>query len=713
MLTHILLIVSILSLIAGIFSLCFLKLPTPNRYFFTGYIFSVGIWALGLFISLGLKADVVYTYGGFEYLITQILFVAAANVFVMSYLFIASYHKENFRLDKKLKGSLFLLLLFSFFMIFTDQVIESFKVHEAGFIEPALGKAAGLLTLLILYCYGLSIFTLYKRIKSESRSIIRGQLKMMFYGYVFFITGMIITNWFLPVYFENPKLNNTGPLFFIFEALFFIYAVNQYRFLDIRLALMQSLKVLLSFALAVFSVFYASLFLINSGLFDWPIWQVVVLGSAVSVLFYFFWRKVLESSFFYPTFGTQCARVCEQSMGDFRNERFVYNSIEEFERALQKLFVDGMGLEKARLVSLDGRNMKKYESLIPYLKKDGVLVTEEVPYLELRQGREFGISENLLKEGAVFLPLRGPVAGIVGLLVLGKKAREIYLGREISALKNFSYYLSLTFVSLLYNKDLQREVKQKTKQLKKKNIELEDSYAELERLGKAKDVFLSIASHELRTPMTVIKGYSDFLLSGDFGKLTKDQNEFVSYIYESTEDLISLVNNILDVSRIESGKMEFFPESVETRPFFKKILEGFGRSVAARNIKFTFDISSDLPDSFMIDPSVIKLIFTNLIGNAFKFTDEGGSVSVFVKEKKGDLYLEVKDTGVGISESYLERLFERFSQEENYLQHNQKGTGLGLYIVHRVVDQLGGAIKVESKEGVGTQFLINLPYIKI
>jgi signal transduction histidine kinase len=234
----------------------------------------------------------------------------------------------------------------------------------------------------------------------------------------------------------------------------------------------------------------------------------------------------------------------------------------------------------------------------------------------------------------------------------------------------------------------------------------------LKELDKAKDSFLSIASHELRTPMTAIKGYIDLMLSGHFGHLDERQKHFLGRIFHRTDELLDLINDMLDISRLEANRMQFRLVDIRAFDLMKDVVADYGAICAKKHIK----IKLENPDKFNIkmktDAEKLKEIFNNLIGNAYKFTPEKESITVRLrkpKNKPGFVQFEVQDTGIGIPKDQFGAIFEKFRQVENYLQKSQKGTGLGLSITKGMIDKLGGEIWVESTLGKGSTFFFTLP----
>lgn len=228
-----------------------------------------------------------------------------------------------------------------------------------------------------------------------------------------------------------------------------------------------------------------------------------------------------------------------------------------------------------------------------------------------------------------------------------------------------------------------------------------------EKTSKLKDQFLANMSHEIRTPVTGILGMSEVLSETS---LDSDQQNYLQVIRDSSSILLDLINDILDLAKIEAGKLELFPERFDLREFMKKISSMFEHQFIKKNVQFHISIHEDVPEFFVTDTRRLKQVLINLLGNALKFTDTG-YVSVKISKLEDNagnqvpsLLFRVRDTGAGISENYQKQIFEKFEQiTDNYVKQ-AVGTGLGLPITKELVKLLGGEIGLESKPGEGSLF---------
>ncbi len=227
-----------------------------------------------------------------------------------------------------------------------------------------------------------------------------------------------------------------------------------------------------------------------------------------------------------------------------------------------------------------------------------------------------------------------------------------------------------------------------------------------------KDDLLSRATHEIRTPMTVVKGYTDFLLMGDYGELNPGQKETIQRVHQNTENLLNMVDSILEMTRLESDKAQFLFEHFYLRSFLESLQDDFLYLYKTKLISLTFSNPNDFDPMIFTDQEKLRCILHNLLGNAYKFTPENGEIELrmeaFSLPDCEDEYVKisVSDNGCGISPEDQEMIFEKF-----HMAHERQyaGTGLGLNIVKKLVGKLGGEIWVHSVEGVGSTFEFFLP----
>lgn len=223
-----------------------------------------------------------------------------------------------------------------------------------------------------------------------------------------------------------------------------------------------------------------------------------------------------------------------------------------------------------------------------------------------------------------------------------------------------------------------------------------------------KTEFVATASHELRTPLTSISGYIDLLLLNTLGPINEQQRQFLSVVKNNTERLNAILNDLLDMSRIEAGQVRLQRRPVVLDQLLQDSVMEMHQQWSDKNISWAIDVPPDMPP-IIADVDRLRQIMINLISNAYKYTRDGGRIDLIVRNGGDDVNIAIKDTGVGIAEKDKEHIFTRFYRTENPLKEQAGGTGLGLSITKSLVELHGGRIWFDSVEGVGTTFTVQLP----
>lgn len=249
--------------------------------------------------------------------------------------------------------------------------------------------------------------------------------------------------------------------------------------------------------------------------------------------------------------------------------------------------------------------------------------------------------------------------------------------------------------------DLENKVESRTSELKK-------ALEELKKISRRKSDFISSVSHELRTPLTSIKGYASILLSGNLGALPEQVKERLEKVNRHSDELVHFINDLLDISRIESGKVIMKREPCELTKIVEKIIDLLSVQLKEKDIELHADVAKDA-NSIIVDKQQIERVFINIIGNAIKFTPPKGKITIRSKKINEAAQVDITDTGCGIPEEAKEAIFEEFYRVDNPINQQAKGTGLGLALVKTIIESHGGKIWVESKIDKGSTFSFTLP----
>jgi signal transduction histidine kinase len=257
---------------------------------------------------------------------------------------------------------------------------------------------------------------------------------------------------------------------------------------------------------------------------------------------------------------------------------------------------------------------------------------------------------------------------------------------------------------------LEQKVQEKTVELTEVNESLMESFEKLQQMDRMKDEFLANMSHELRTPLNAVIGFSGLLLQESTERIPEDVREDLEIILQNGRNLLSMIDSILDLSKIEAGKFELEHQEMDPLPVLEYVRSLATALILDRPIRFTYS-----PPSWRVtingDPQRFKQVLTNLVGNAVKFT-ERGEVTVSVEKTGGKLRIAIEDTGIGMNQEEINRLFKPFQQVDGSITRRFGGTGLGLALSQRLIGLMDGRIVVESTKGRGSKFIVEVPILR-
>ena len=315
----------------------------------------------------------------------------------------------------------------------------------------------------------------------------------------------------------------------------------------------------------------------------------------------------------------------------------------------------------------------------------------------------------LLEQAGTIRTTSELLAAVVFLLIgIGTYFAERFFTGEIRTLlawireartKNFQNF---TAFAPVLSED---EIGQLGKEMRESIVYFQNVEAREKQIVEQKSEFISVAAHQMRTPLTGLRWGIERLLATETG--TEERKKLGVGVYATAERMISLVDDLLDVAKLEDGKFGYKFRKADVVSLIKKLIAHFDLIAKSRNIAVNLE-APDLQEVYA-DPDRIETVISNLVSNALDYTKESGSVTISLKDEGNRIRLAVKDTGIGIPGTYVHDLFNKFSRADNAVRMRPDGSGLGLYIVRNIVEKHGSKIDVDSKEGVGSTFSFTLP----
>ncbi len=611
-------------------------------------------------------------------------------------------------------------LIIAFMTLIPNLIIES--VDHVRNQESIINFGWGYYIFYIAYIILMFNWAILIHVKTFHRSsgIHKLQTKYILIGLILASLIGMISNLILPTlgYFQ---LNWVGQVSTFALLAPVAYAIAKHRLMDIRLVVARTVSYTL--LILILSAIYATLlFIIGQYLFPTQLNgdQFGVSMALALILAYTFQpikkyvERVTDNFFFKGRYDTQVllTKLNHLISVNIDLEDLVNKTISELKSNLRiqtafVVLIEHTSRAHLRILGKDKHfplsELEKYSHLFSQSPKK-ILIFEELPENSIKQiMREFEI-------GAI-IPLMFKHQ-FIGQLILGEKSSgDIYSDQDIQLLQILAPELSVAIQNANSFQEISNFNIRLKKEIKSATLDLREANKRLTELDKIKDEFLSIASHELRTPMTAIKSYLWMILNKTPSKdvLSDKSRQYLDRAYLSTDRLLALVNDMLDVSRIEAGRIELHATEIDLKSQAKVAVDELITKAKEKNIEI--NVQSQSPHLIQADSDKLHQVFINLIGNAIKFTSNEGKIQIKFQNQKDKVEVSITDTGKGISKSDMSKLFTKFGRLNGTLVSVAEagGTGLGLYICNQIIKRHGGRIWVESQLGKGSTFTFSLP----
>lgn len=612
-----------------------------------------------------------------------------------------------------------LIVMGGFLLSLSPLVIEGFSDYSAVSVEPQRGIAYPFVLIVILYLV-LHSLVLLNRYRRRAQGLRRTQLWIIELGLIFGTVVGFVSNAMLP----NITMT-TYPSRFAFIAILIltatlVYAVVQHRFLDIRLAVARTVVYIAS--LAAIAVLYAALMfaVVQLALGDLPVSDVmyqgayVVVAAIVAATFHplrMFFGKLTNRLLFRDAYDTKVVldAVSDTLVHEVDVKTLAKKAGAILSNALKVRYIEVVLLNSdksdvARRIVIDGASND-----IAGLVKRLLHSSHKMVAVDDMQTKNSTLQQDLIRANVAVAARLETSKERLGYLLVGYKENgaaytvqdtdliRIAVDELAVAIQN-----SLRFEEILhFNKTLKQEIQDAT-------AELRESNRKLHKLDEAKDEFISMASHQLRTPLTSVKGYLSMVLEGDVGKVDADQRKVLLEAYGSAQRMVYLIGDFLNVSRLTTGRFAVERASADLPRLVKEEVEQLAATASRRDIRLVCHLPAQFPE-VMIDENKIRQVVMNLVDNAIFYSKPGGMVAVELLAAAHQAIFKVRDNGIGVPEGERHKLFTKFFRASNARRVRPDGTGVGLFMTQKVIVAHGGSIIFETKLNRGSTFGFALP----
>lgn len=681
-------------------------LRQPNRIVNRAYLFlciSVALWIITNALFIDIQAA--------RYIFALLSYTAASLVAIY-FLFICTTLANVYSKVTKFIAPLGIPLSFTWAIPgFLATGIDGLEITTTPFIT--------VYAVCLLGCFIVGTAALLKGISITPTELRRQQLLVMLLGFIGAMAGGLTLNLILPLM-GNYRYVQFGPAFSLLFVFASGYAIVRHKLFDVRFALMR----IAAYSLSVISVggvigllaaSVISLFDVSSVSLPFIIVSAAVIVAAVfgpvksyfdRVTYRFFYIAQYDPQVVIDTLTSMLARAVNQ-------RRIAQMTGQLLQETLSTQFVSICTVNEVRgeYRKLNSTRHKETYVLDAALKELLPTITEDVFAVDEASERDRDLADKISKSNIAVVAKLRSAQGVIGYLIVGYKQNATAFSRQdIDLLDIARDELSIALENAIrfeeiekFSQTLQLKVDDATEELKVKNKKLKE-------LDTSKDEFISMASHQLRTPLTSIKGYLSMVLEGDLGDVTPTQRKVLEEAYASSQRMVYLIGDFLNVSRLQTGKFELEASKVELPEIIAEEIGQLRATAAARQLKITYTPPSNFP-TLLLDENKIRQVMMNFIDNAIYYSRPNTTITIDLIKHAHHVTFRVKDEGIGVPTGERHKLFTKFYRASNAKQQRPDGTGIGLFMAKKVIVAHDGAVIFESKEGKGSTFGFRLPVI--
>lgn len=683
-------------------------------WFFIVAITGLVTWAIGDAIVLSADSEALVSVGAVMF------YVGPMAIPVFMWLFSLSFPER--RLDKRSfisgVGAFFLAALA--ILIWPQGLYKNILIQDQGLNLIEI-NAVGFWIYAVYFSimFSVTYLTLIRLYTSQHNAVLRTQILYVLFGLVLASVPALFTNLALPLM-GNARLVWLGPIFSTIFVIFVSISIIRHRLFDIQLIIARSIGYLLSVAaMAVVFSFVGitavnALFFQESSLSIYQQVAYVVMAIIIAIVYPSlkkFFDKITNSIFYRDNYEPQAfiESINRALISNVDASLLLKDATKVIDSNIKSTFSSVL-LNKTEYMDQRTIGTRQFGFTAHQLKvldesfaeyESGIVVTDDI----IESNR--ALYEMLVADNVAVVAKLASTAGSnndIGYLLIGtKKSGNSYGKKDVNIIRIIANELVIAIQNSLrfeeienFNVTLQEKVNDATRKLQRAN-------EKLKALDETKDEFISMASHQLRTPLTSVKGYVSMVLEGDAGKLNDMQRKLLEQSFASSQRMVYLIADLLNLSRLRTGKFVIESKPTNLADVIESEVEQLTASAAGRGLTLTYDKPKDFP-TLLMDETKIRQVVMNFSDNAIYYTPSGGKIEIKLTEDKNSIEFTVNDNGIGIPVGEQHKLFGKFFRAKNAQKARPDGTGLGLFMAKKVIVAQGGALVFKSTEGKGSTF---------
>jgi signal transduction histidine kinase len=706
--------------------------------FFAGLVVRTGLgtplnrrfasFLLALFCWLGLNYFSNQTFILYDILlwINRLLFIASILAITTMLRFCLSIHSE--KISHRMDIVLGLMTGVAIVLALTPSVVES--IDSRDLVVGVTFGTSSLFYFAILSFLAIGVIATLLHDTIKAKGVVRARARALLTAFGIGLGVAGVTNGVLPALFNLFYLSAVGSLVVVVMLSGVGYSIIKHKLFDIRLFVARSLAYI--FAISVLVIIYVLITIVLlsqiAGQSVSLVHELPYFATALFLGFTFqpikkFFDKISDRIFYKENYDVQDVlnRFSKLVLGEVRLDKLIDGTMALITESLKADYVSIILVDReGKIVESWSTGMTRVHNMAELIndiqKTDrSMLVLDRDDPSELKKDRLLRnvVSAMYASDAQIIVRLKTPSSNSIGYVLIGHKRSDgVYTSQDVRLLELISGELAVTVENGLrfkeiqnFNETLQDKVDTATQKLRRAN-------AQLQRLDEAKDDFLSMASHQLRTPLTSVKGYLSMVLEGDVGKITDTQKQLLGEAFTSSERMVHLINDFLNVSRLQTGKFMLENRAINLAKVVGQEVDSLQTTAGAHNMKLRYRMPSHFPILYL-DESKIRQVVMNFIDNAIYYSRENSTITTSLDIEDGFAILKVHDTGIGVPAAEQAHLFTKFFRATNARKQRPDGTGVGLFLSKKVIDAHGGSMLFESVEGEGSTFGFRLPIKKL